>query len=272
MNASATILETLESVRAQEYPRVEHIVVDGGSLDGTLKLLASAPHLRWVSEPDGGRVDAANKGVDRSSGDVIAWLNADDRYQAGALPAVAAALAENPEAAWVTGYCDIIDGGGREIRRAVTAYKNLLLRHWSVGLYLTQNFISDPATFVRREALEEVGLLNSRYRWSHDYDLWLRVAQRFGPPVVLQRYLASFRMVEGSLSMAGFESQFAEHAQVARDHGAGYPASVAANRAISSAIVATYRALRVRRALRRSLGRIPDSPADGEDREEGSRE
>jgi glycosyltransferase involved in cell wall biosynthesis len=247
MNASATIVETLESVRAQRYPRVEHIVVDGGSSDGTLKVLASAPHVRWVSEPDGGRVDAANKGVDRSNGDVIAWLNADDRYQAGAFHAVAGALAEHPEAAWVTGYCDIIDARGREIRRGVTAYKNLLLRHWSVGLYLTQNFISDPATFVRREALEEVGLLDPRYKWSHDYDLWLRIAGRFGPPIVLQRSLASFRMAEGSLSMAGFQSQFAEHAEVARAHGAGHPASVAANRAISSAIVAVYRALRLRR-------------------------
>jgi glycosyltransferase involved in cell wall biosynthesis len=249
MNAATTIAETLESVRAQGYPQVEHIVVDGGSTDRTVELLDSMPHVRWISEPDQGRVDAANKGVGMATGDVIAWLNADDRYEPGALHAVGQALAERPEAAWATGYCRIIDGGGREIRRAVTSYKNLLLRHWSVGLYLTQNFVSDPATFVRSSALNEVGVLDPRYSRSHDYDLWLRVARRFGAPVVLRRCLASFRMSEGTLSMGGFESQFAEHAEVANAHGAGHPAAVAVNRAMSAAIVVIYRALRLRRRL-----------------------
>jgi glycosyltransferase involved in cell wall biosynthesis len=249
MNAAATIVETLESVRSQGYPQVEHIVIDGGSTDRTVELLDSMPHVRWISEPDRGRVDAANKGLGMATGDVIAWLNADDRYEPGALHAVGRALAENPHAAWVTGYCRIIDGRGREIRRAVTSYKNFLLRRWSVGLYLTQNFVSDPATFVRRSALEEVGVLDPRYERSHDYDLWLRVARRFGSPVVLRRYLAGFRMAEGTLSMGGFEDQFAEHLEVARAHGEGHPAAVALNRTISFLIVSVYRALRLRRRL-----------------------
>ena len=122
---------------------------------------------------------------------------------------------------WATGYCRIIDGDGREIRKPITAYKNLLLRHWSYPLYLTQNFVSDPATFVRRTALEEAGPLDPRYRISHDYDLWLRVGRRHRP-VVLRRTLSNFRMVEGTLSMAGFESQFAEHADCARRWGDGH--------------------------------------------------
>ena len=72
------------------------------------------------------------------------------------------------------------------------------MRRWTLGLYLTQNFVSDPATFVRREALEAVGALDPAYKTSHDYDLWLRVARRFGAPVVVRRPLASFRMAEGS--------------------------------------------------------------------------
>jgi glycosyltransferase involved in cell wall biosynthesis len=250
MNAATTISETVESVRAQGYPQMEHIVVDGGSTDRTVELLGSMPQVRWISEPDQGRVDAANKGARMATGDVIAWLNADDRYEPWALHAIGEALAENPQAAWATGYCRIIDGDGVEIRRAVTAYKNLLLRHWSVGLYLTQNFVSDPATFVRRSALEEVGVLDPRYGRSHDYDLWLRVAHRFGAPIVLRRPLASFRMAEGTLSMGGFEEQFAEHAEVARAHGEGHPAAVAVNRGMSFLIVSIYRALRLRRRLR----------------------
>ena len=154
-----------------------------------------------------------------ATGDVVAWLNADDRYEPGTLRAVGEALTREPRAAWATGYCRIIGADGGEIRSAITAYKNLLLRRWSLPLYLTQNFVSDPATFVRRSALEEVGLLDERYRMSHDYDLWLRVAQRYGGPVILRRELACFRMTETTLSMEGFERQFREHAEIARLYG-----------------------------------------------------
>ena len=246
LDAAETIAETVESVRAQGYPHVEHLVVDGGSTDGTVEVLERLG-VRYVSEPDEGRVDAANKGVGLTSGEVVAWLNADDRYEPGALAEVGRAFADG--AAWVTGYCRIIDGDGREIRGPVTAYKNLLLRHWSYPLYLTQNFVSDPATFVRRRVLEEAGPLDARYRISHDYDLWLRVARQHRP-VVLRRTLSSFRMTEGTLSMAGFERQFREHRDCARRRGAGHPFAVAANRVMSSAIVAVYRLMRLARGLR----------------------
>jgi glycosyltransferase involved in cell wall biosynthesis len=249
LNAAATIEEALASVREQDYPRLEHVVVDGGSTDGTLEILTSAPGVRYVSEPDRGRPDAANKGVVLSSGEVVTWLNADDRYEPGALLAVGEALARLPEAAWATGYCRIIDGEGREIRRFVSRYKNLLLQHWSPGLYLTHNFVADPATFVRRWALERVGLLDERYRISHDYDLWLRVG-RLGAPAVIPRDIAAFRMTEGTLSMASFEQQFREHAEVARRNGAGRRLPVAANAAISRLIVAAYRLMRLRRTIR----------------------
>ena len=248
LNAAGTIEETVESVRGQGYPRLEHLVVDGGSSDGTVELLDRLG-VRYVSEPDEGRVDAANKGVGLTSGDVVGWLNADDTYEPGALMEVGKALAGDPQAAWLTGYCRIVDGHGREIRKAVTAYKNLLLRHWSYPLYLTQNFVSDPATFVRRAALEEAGPLDPRYRISHDYDLWLRVGRRHRP-IVLRRMLSNFRMVEGTLSMAGFERQFTEHADCARRRGDGHRLAVAANALMSQAIVAVYRALRSARRLR----------------------
>jgi glycosyltransferase involved in cell wall biosynthesis len=250
LNAAATLEEALASVRDQGYPGLEHVVVDGGSTDGTLGILREAEGIRFISEPDGGRPDAVNKGIAMTSGEVVGFLNADDRYEPGALLAVGEAMAEHPDALWATGYCRIIDGDGREIRTPVTRYKNLLLRHWSLPLYLTQNFVSDPATFVRRSAVERVGRLDQRYRISHDYDLWLRLG-RLGRPVVLRRYLSSFRMFEGTLSMGDFERQFREHEAVARRHGEGHRLSVALNAVLSRLIVIVYTALRFIRRRRR---------------------
>jgi glycosyltransferase involved in cell wall biosynthesis len=242
-NAAATLPDTLASVRAQGYPHLEHVVVDGGSTDGTVELLREAEGIRWISEPDRGLAHAMNKGIAMATGEVIGELNADDLYEPGALDAVGQAFAARPDAMWLTGYCRIIDGENREIRRAVTAYKNALLRRYSLGLYLTHNFISAPATFFRRQTLDEAGGFDERYRISVDYDLQLRIARRHDP-LVLRRPLASFRMVEGTLSMSGFRTQFKEHAEQARRHGEGHGAAVAVNQLMSAGIVGTYEAMR----------------------------
>ena len=243
LNAVATLPATLASVRAQGYPELEHIVVDGGSCDGTVALLEAAEGIRWTSEPDRGLADALNKGIAMATGDVIGELNADDVYEPGALQAVGAAFTAHPRATWLTGYCRIIDGSGHEIRRPVTAYKNWLLRRYSLGLYLTHNFVSAPATFFRRAALEEASGFDERYRISVDYDLQLRIARRY-EPIVLRRHLSAFRMVDGTLSMSGFRTQFREHAEQARRHGDGHRAAVAANQVISAGIVGAYELMR----------------------------
>jgi len=249
LNAAATLREALASVRSQGYPRLEHVVVDGGSTDGTLELLKGAEGIRYVSEPDRGLSHAMNKGIAMAGGEAIGWLNADDRYLPGALERVGRALSERPDALWATGRCRIIDGQGEEIRRWVTAYKNALLRRYSFALYLTQNFISAPATFVRQAGFEAAGLFDERYRISMDYDLYLRLG-RYHDPVVIDEYLSDFRMVEGTLSMSGFETQFREHAEQARRHGYDHRLPVIVNQLSSRLIVSAYRAMRARRRRR----------------------
>jgi glycosyltransferase involved in cell wall biosynthesis len=250
LDAEATIAEALASVREQGYAPLEHVVVDGGSTDGTMEIVrAAGDHVRWISEPDRGLSDAMNKGIAMAQGDVIGWLNADDVYLPGALRRVADAFARRPDAEWVTGRCLIVDADGGEIRRGITRYKDALLRRYSFPLFLTQNFVSSPATFVRRDALQAVGGFDERFRYSMDYDAWLKLARR-SAPVVVDAPLACFRMAEGSLSMTGFERQFREHETNAREHGAGHPLAVAANAAMSRAIVAAYRAMRAVRTRR----------------------
>jgi glycosyltransferase involved in cell wall biosynthesis len=249
LNGAATIEQTLASVRDQRGVEVEHLVVDGGSTDATLEILKAEPGVRWISEPDRGLSDAMNKGIRMARGDVIGWLNADDVYLPGALERVREAMGARPNARWLTGRCIVIDGDGAEIRRPITAYKSALMRRYRFGLHLTHNFVCSPATFVRRAAFDEVGFFDERFRYSMDYDVWLRLGRR-QPPVVLEDPpLAAFRMIEGSLSMSGFERQFKEHVQNAHEHGAGHPVAVGANEMISRGIVMAYKAMR---ALRRS--------------------
>ena len=114
-NGISTIRETIESVRRQDYPEWEHIVFDGGSTDGTVKLLQEYPHLLWTSEKDEGHYHAMNKGIERATGEVVAVLNADDCYRPGALRAVGEAFAAHPDWDGLFGDVVFVDGTGREI-------------------------------------------------------------------------------------------------------------------------------------------------------------
>jgi glycosyltransferase involved in cell wall biosynthesis len=259
LNAKATIERTFESIAGQRYERVEHIVVDGGSTDGTLDLLeawSDEGRIRLVSESDNGLSDALNKGFRLATGDLIASLNADDYYFPGAFERVAAAYRDRPDAPWITGRCVIVGAHDQEIRRPVSAYKNFLLQRYSYWLLLTQCFVSTPATFFTRRALEEVGLgdeaglFDESLRYAADYDLFLRLG-RLGPPaIVLGHPMSAFRMAGETLSLSGFEEQFAEGRVVARRYGAGHPFALAAHIVLSDAIVLTYRTLRWLRTRR----------------------
>ncbi len=100
----------IESVLAQHYEPFEHIIMDGGSTDGTLELLASYPHLRVVSEPDQGLYDALNKGISMARGEIIGQLSSDDFYAPGIFSLIAELFSQNPEA-------DAVSGGARIFER-----------------------------------------------------------------------------------------------------------------------------------------------------------
>ena len=103
LNPGAMLVHCLDSVSAQTYKDVEHIIVDGGSTDGTVEL-ARSRGLRVISEPDRGQTDALNKGFALASGDYLGWLNADDWLVPHAVEGIVTAFATNPEVGWV--YCD----------------------------------------------------------------------------------------------------------------------------------------------------------------------
>lgn len=197
-NQAGFIEKSIESVLAQSYPNLELIVMDGGSDDGTINILKKyEKRLVWVSEQDNGQAHAINKGFQLATGDILAYLNTDDLLEPGCLQRVAETFEKNPAALWLTGRCRNIDEDGQEIRGLIAAYKNILLDFRNYHLLLIVDFIAQPATFWRKELLQQAGLLNEALRYNMDYDLFLRF-WRIKSPVYLREYIASFRIHQQS--------------------------------------------------------------------------
>ena len=215
-NHGEFIQQTIDSVLNQDYPDLEYIVMDGGSTDGTVDILREYDgRLYWVSERDRGQSHAINKGLRMATGEVVAFLNSDDLYEPGALMKVGGFFARHPEAAWVTGRCRIIDQNDREIRKAITLYKNMWLRLKSYAVLQVVDYISQPATFWRRQVVEKIGLFDEALRYAMDYDYSLRVGRQFRL-WVLNDYLASFRMHPASKAGSSANAQFDADLAIAR--------------------------------------------------------
>ena len=201
-NRAAMLPRALDSVVRQEGVELEHIVVDGGSDDGTMALLAQYPKLRVVSEPDEGIYDALNKGIALAEGDIVALLNSDDWLEPGALAAVAAAFAATPAAQIVSGKARFLRDGGDGRRREVRFHP---LQDETAMTPLNLAYASKiNARFFRRQVFARFGPFDfHRYPMTADLDLLLRVALAGLPAVGLERYLYSYLAHEGSATIHG---------------------------------------------------------------------
>lgn len=217
-NQGKFIERTIKSVIGQGYPDLEYIVIDGGSTDETLDILKKyGKRLKWISGKDRGQSDAINKGIKMSSGDIIAYLNSDDLYEKDALEKVSEFFVSNPSKMWVTGRCRIIDANDREVRGPIAWYKNLLLSRYSYNALLVTNFISQPATFLRRELVEECGLFDVDHHRVMDYDYWLRAGKRHSPGII-NDWLAGFRVHAASKTSSSFKDTFRQELEVSRKY------------------------------------------------------
>lgn len=169
-NQARFLPETLASVRAQDYPAIEHIVLDGGSTDGSVDILRRAPGIIWRSEPDRGQVDALNKGFAAATGEVLAWLNSDDLLYPDTVRVAVAAL-ERTGADLVYGNLEIIaaDGHFLKLSRGIPFDYRVLL----YGI----NYIGQQTVFFRRRLLEKAGPLREEFDNGFDYEFWLRLAR-----------------------------------------------------------------------------------------------
>jgi glycosyltransferase involved in cell wall biosynthesis len=226
LNQARFLREAIEGVRAQTHTPVEHIVVDGGSTDGTLDILGECEEVRWVSEPDRGQSHALNKGFAMARGEIFGWLNADDTYEPHA-------VADAVEALDGVGlvYADVtrINDDGvnpRRIRSRPT---------WDLWTELNEgNGVYSPSVFFTRQAFEAVGGLDESLHMTMDYDLWLRIGQRFGARHV-DGVWAVQRIHDEAKTIRRYEDFWPERLAVSRRHGGRLVSPLLIDRYLSGA-------------------------------------
>lgn len=216
------IERTISSVLSQTGDfKLEYIIIDGGSTDGSVDIIKQYAdkddRIQWVSEKDSGQSNAINKGMRRATGDVVAFLNSDDTYQPGALQLVVDYFKGNPETQWVYGQCKIVNTEDIEMRRWITNYKNMLAKRYSYSKLLSENFISQPACFWRRSAMEEIGLINEEEHLVMDYEYWLRLGATYEPGYIANE-LSTFRFYATSKSGSLFRKQFKRELEVSKEY------------------------------------------------------
>jgi len=219
-NQGQFIEETIRSVLLQGYPNLEYIIIDGGSSDNSVEIIKKYEQYLsyWVSEPDKGPTDAINKGWEKASGEIVAYLNSDDAYLPGTLATIAETFQENCDARVVCGNELKIDSEGFVISESrVEKADRLSLLHL--------NLISQPATFIRRSTLELVGGLSLDVHYIFDFELWLRIT-RLNSMKPIQRLLAVTRWHDDTITMTRRSEVGRELVQVISNEIAMYPSNL----------------------------------------------
>ena len=185
-NQERYIEQNIRSVQAQDYPHVEHIVIDGGSTDSTVDVLKKYPHLLWVSEKDRGQADALNKGFAKATGDIIGCINSDDYYEENIFKSVVECF-RAPDVMWVIGNLTcVFDQTGEVIpvRSPVVTFDRLVNN---------PDIVRQQPAFFRRDVIDRAGGWNPEYFMAMDFDLWVRLA-KISPPQMTENNWAYFRL------------------------------------------------------------------------------
>jgi glycosyltransferase involved in cell wall biosynthesis len=203
-NQAEFLDRTMRSVLDQGYPNLEYIVIDGGSTDGSVDIIRKYEGrlAYWVSEPDRGQVDAINKGLQRATGEWVAWQNSDDVFYPGAFQDLVRSAARHPQADLIIANMMIIDAFDRELRdvRYVTPSHGALLAEGMVMV--------NQSAFWRRRVHAEIGWLDESFDCSFDYEWFLRLTARCRG-VHVNRIWGGFRL-HGAAKTSMVARQFIE--------------------------------------------------------------
>jgi glycosyltransferase involved in cell wall biosynthesis len=236
-NQARWLADTIRSVAAQDYPNVEHIVMDGGSTDGSVEVLAASPSVTsWCSAPDRGQSHAINKAFAATTGDIIGWLNSDDAYyDRNVLSSVVAEFERRPGVDVLYGHAALVNGGGRVLHA-------LWAPPFNARLLRRTNFLIQPAVFLSRSAVG-ASLVDERFDLAMDRELWLRLlvaGRRFRR---IDRVLAIDRHWTGRKSQR-FDLAAIDQSELERRYGV--PSADSANAVLLKCFTLTRRVAGVR--------------------------
>jgi glycosyltransferase involved in cell wall biosynthesis len=223
-NQARFIDATIRSVLEQDYPSIEYIIVDGGSNDGSVEIIQrhAGKLAWWVSEKDNGQTDALNKGFSHARGEILAWINSDDTYEAGAIANAVSYLSQHPETAMVYAGTNFIDEDGRVIGRfpaAQTDYRRL-----------RQGYVHIPqqASFFRAALWQQVAPLDPDFYFAMDYDLWVRLAKLAPLAYLPGQTWANFRLHSTGKTIAADDRCWPEMLKVHYRDGGSFFALIVA--------------------------------------------
>ena len=193
LNMVNFIRDAIESVLAQDYKNFEHIVIDGGSTDGTVELVRSYPHIKFISEPDKNLYDAINKGIKQASGEIIGHLNSDDFYSKNVFGEIVRLFQQFPSADAVCGKaCIFEDNPKTNTRKIITKYEGSTFLDFSIESITLQPPIIN-AKFFRKSLYHKFGLYNIDYSISSDRDFLLRIAVNGSKSVGCEKMVYNYR-------------------------------------------------------------------------------
>jgi glycosyltransferase involved in cell wall biosynthesis len=196
LDAERYLEHTLRSIWSQASDEIviDHVLVDGGSTDGTTSVAANFPTRVVVAIDDGGMYDAVNRGLAMVEGDIIGYINADDEIAPGALTAVARAFSDHADVRWVMGKREFIDDEGTPfawMQPVPFTLRSYLGLGWSC--------VPQETVWMRRDLYEEVGPFDTTFRNTGDYDMYAR-CRRASKPLILHETLGRFRLHGDQLS------------------------------------------------------------------------
>lgn len=216
LNQGRFLEECITSVIKQDYPDFEYIIIDGGSTDNSLDIIAEyKQYLAYsVSEPDNGQSSAISKGFRKAKGELVAWLNSDDYYLPGALRKVAEAYGRNPEASFYFGNGLRVDSKGMKKSRL---FESETVNFNRDALLYCLNYILQPATFINASYLKKIDFLDEDLDYGMDTDLWLKLSKE-KMPVFVPETLAASREYGDTKTSTGSFQRIEELRQIAERH------------------------------------------------------
>lgn len=204
-NQGNFIRQTIESVLSQDYPNLEYWVIDGKSTDNTISILEEYekdPRFKWISEEDDGQSDAINKGWSLSNGDIWSWLNSDDTLLPNAISTQVQALLDHPECGACYGDGLFIDAKGNTLYKCTGApYSVIELLRITIPL--------QPTVFLRRSLCNEVGFINTKFKFSMDSEYWLR-ASKITQFIYVPSTIATYRLHKNSKTVGNYSGFYQE--------------------------------------------------------------